>query len=333
MDFKGQFGYKAAMEKRPLTILLAAPRGFCAGVDRAIQIVEKAIEKYGAPVYVRHEIVHNKYVVESLKEKGAVFVEELDEIPQDGRPVIFSAHGVPKSVPADAKSREMFFIDATCPLVSKVHKEAEKHHEFGRQIVLIGHAGHPEVIGTMGQLPQGSVVLVETVADVNALNITDADNLAFCTQTTLSVDDTADVVAALKQRFPNIIGPGKEDICYATTNRQAAVKEIAPKCDAMMVIGAPNSSNSNRLVEVGAAYGCDKSILVQRAADIDWAWFDNINTLGLTAGASAPDILIEEVITAAKERFDVSVEEITITQENVVFNIPRILREAEEKVA
>jgi 4-hydroxy-3-methylbut-2-enyl diphosphate reductase len=321
------------MEKRPLTILLAAPRGFCAGVDRAIQIVEKAIEKYGAPVYVRHEIVHNKFVVESLKEKGAVFVEELHEIPQDGRPVIFSAHGVPKSVPADAQSREMFFIDATCPLVSKVHKEAEKHHELGRQIVLIGHQGHPEVIGTMGQLPKDAVILVETVDDVSRIAVQDENNLAFCTQTTLSVDDTADVVTALKARYPNIIGPGKEDICYATTNRQAAVKEIAPKCDAMMVIGAPNSSNSNRLVEVGAAYGCDKSILVQRASEIEWSWFDNINILGLTAGASAPDILIDEVIAAAKERFNVTVEEIAITQENVVFNIPRILRDAEEKVA
>ncbi len=320
------------MEKRPLSILLSAPRGFCAGVDRAIQIVEKAIEKYGAPVYVRHEIVHNKFVVDGLRDKGAVFVEELSEIPDDGRPVIFSAHGVPKSVPADAKSREMFFIDATCPLVSKVHKEAEKHHELGRRIILIGHQGHPEVIGTMGQLPSGAVTLVETVEDVARLSISD-ESLAFCTQTTLSVDDTADVVAALKQKFPNIVGPGREDICYATTNRQEAVKAIAPRCDALMVIGAPNSSNSNRLVEVGVAYGCDKAILVQRASEIDWKWFENINTLGLTAGASAPDILIEEVIAVAKERFDVTLEEIAITQENVVFNIPRILRDAEEKAA
>lgn len=321
------------MEKRPLTILLSAPRGFCAGVDRAIQIVEKAIEKYGAPVYVRHEIVHNKFVVDSLREKGAVFVEELTEIPDDGRPVIFSAHGVPKSVPAEAKGREMFYIDATCPLVSKVHKEAEKHHELGRQVILIGHAGHPEVVGTMGQLPKDAVILIETVEDVAALSVSDAVNLAFCTQTTLSVDDTADVVAALKAKYPAIIGPGREDICYATTNRQEAVKAIAPRCDALMVIGAPNSSNSNRLVEVGVAYGCDKAILVQRAAEIDWAWFDSIKTLGLTAGASAPDILIDEVIAAAKARFDVTLEEVAITQENVVFNIPRILRDVEEKVA
>jgi 4-hydroxy-3-methylbut-2-enyl diphosphate reductase len=316
-----------------MTILLSAPRGFCAGVDRAIQIVERAIEKYGAPVYVRHEIVHNKFVVDSLRAQGAVFVEELSEIPDDGRPVIFSAHGVPKSVPAEAKTREMFFIDATCPLVSKVHKEAEKHNELGRQVVLIGHAGHPEVIGTMGQLPKGAVVLIETVADVEKLSIASDTNLAFCTQTTLSVDDTADVVEALKAKYPSIIGPGKEDICYATTNRQEAVKAIAPRCDALMVIGAPNSSNSNRLVEVGVAYGCEKAMLVQRAAEIDWKWFDNINTLGLTAGASAPDVLINEVIEAIKERFTVSLEEVAITQENVVFNIPRILRDAEEKVA
>ena len=321
------------MEKRPLTILLSAPRGFCAGVDRAIQIVQKAIEKYGAPVYVRHEIVHNKFVVDSLREQGAVFVEELSEIPDDGRPVIFSAHGVPKSVPGEAKTREMFFIDATCPLVSKVHKEAEKHYELGRQVILIGHSGHPEVIGTMGQLPKDAVILIETVADVEKLSTTNDANLAFCTQTTLSVDDTADVVQALKAKFPAIIGPGKEDICYATTNRQEAVKAIAPRCDALMVIGAPNSSNSNRLVEVGVAYGCEKAMLVQRASDIQWNWFDSINTLGLTAGASAPDVLINEVIAAIKERFSVTLEEVAITQENVVFNIPRILRDAEEKVA
>lgn len=318
------------MTKPSLTILLSAPRGFCAGVDRAIQIVERAIDKYGAPVYVRHEIVHNRFVVDSLKAKGAVFVEELSEIPDDGQPVIFSAHGVPKAVPSEAKAREMFFIDATCPLVSKVHKEAEKHFELGRQVVLIGHAGHPEVIGTMGQLPTGAVLLVETVDDVAALSVRDESNLAFCTQTTLSVDDTADIVASLKAKFPAVIGPGREDICYATTNRQAAVKAIAPRCDALMVIGAPNSSNSNRLVEVGVAYGCRKAILVQRAAEIDWNWFESINVLGLTAGASAPDVLIDEVIAAAKARFDVIVEEIAITQENVVFNIPRVLREAED---
>ncbi len=328
MDFGRLILYINGMERRPLTLLLSAPRGFCAGVDRAIQIVEKALEKYGQPVYVRHEIVHNKFVVDSLRAKGAVFVEELSEIPDDGRPVIFSAHGVAKSVPVEAKTREMFYIDATCPLVSKVHKEAEKHHAMGRQIILIGHAGHPEVVGTMGQLPPDAVILVETVEDVAAISPADDANLAFCTQTTLSVDDTADVVAALKARFPAIVGPGREDICYATTNRQEAVKAIAPRCDALMVIGAPNSSNSNRLVEVGVAYGCDKAILVQRAADIDWAWFDSIKTLGLTAGASAPDVLIDEVIAACRARFDVTLEEVAITQENVTFNIPRILREA-----
>lgn len=317
------------MDKRPLTIYLAAPRGFCAGVDRAIQIVEKAIEKYGAPVYVRHEIVHNKFVVDSLKAKGAIFVEELDEIPSDGQPVIFSAHGVPKSVPKDAQVREMFYIDATCPLVSKVHKEAERHFSIGKQIVLIGHAGHPEVVGTMGQLPPGAVVLVETIEDVATLNVVNPDNLALCTQTTLSVDDTADIVAALQAKYPSIQTPHKEDICYATTNRQAAVKVIAQKTQALMVIGAPNSSNSNRLVEVGALHGCDKAILVQRASEIDWNWLDGVDRLGLTAGASAPEILVDEVIEAARARFDVTVEEVAITQENVVFNIPRILRDAE----
>lgn len=313
------------MEKQDLTILLAAPRGFCAGVDRAIQIVELALAKYGAPVYVRHEIVHNRYVVDGLKEKGAVFVEELDEIPDDGRPVIFSAHGVPKTVPDAAKAREMFFIDATCPLVSKVHREAERHFKNGRQIILIGHNGHPEVIGTMGQLPPGAVVLIETVEDVATLQVVDENNLAYCTQTTLSVDDTAAVVDALKSRFPTIEGPHKEDICYATTNRQAAVKAIAPKCEAFMVIGAPNSSNSNRLVEVAKTHGCDKAMLVQRASDIDWQWFEGVNVLGLSAGASAPDVLIDEVINAAKERFNVTVEEIRIVDENVTFKVPGVL--------
>lgn len=325
--------YTGFMDKRPLKIYLAAPRGFCAGVDRAIQIVEKALEKYGAPVYVRHEIVHNKFVVESLKSKGAVFVEELSEIPNDGQPVVFSAHGVPKDVPAAAQAREMFYIDATCPLVSKVHKEAEKHFAAGKQIILIGHAGHPEVIGTMGQLPPGAVVLVETAGDVGALNISSDKPLAYCTQTTLSVDDTAGVVDALKARFPDIAGPFKEDICYATTNRQEAVKAIAPMSDALMVIGAPNSSNSNRLVEVGKVYGCKKAMLVQRAGDIDWNWLSDVATLGLTAGASAPEVLVDEVIAAARDHFDVSVEEIAITQENVTFNIPRILRDAEERAA
>lgn len=323
----------AISSKRQLKILLANPRGFCAGVDRAIQIVEKSLEKYGAPVYVRHEIVHNKYVVEGLRNKGAVFVETLDEIPNDGQPVIFSAHGVPKRVPEEAKAREMFFIDATCPLVSKVHKEAERHYAKGRQVILIGHAGHPEVEGTMGQLPDGAVLLVETVEDVATLKVENPDNLAFCTQTTLSVDDTAAVVAALQERFPSIEGPHKEDICYATTNRQAAVKEIAKDCDAMIVIGAPNSSNSNRLVEVGLAYGATKSMLVQRGNDIDWDWLAGVKTLGLTAGASAPDVLVEEVIDSIAEKYTVDVETRSLVEENVVFNIPRILRDAEEKSA
>lgn len=314
----------------PLKILLCAPRGFCAGVDRAIQIVEKSLEKYGAPVYVRHEIVHNKYVVESLRAKGAVFVEELSEIPDDGRPVIFSAHGVPKSVPSEAQTREMFYIDATCPLVTKVHNEAERHHKMGLTIILIGHEGHPEVIGTMGQLPAGSVYLVETIEDVEKLVVPDPTKLAHCSQTTLSVDDTSAVVEALKKKFPMIVGPNREDICYATTNRQLAVKEIAPKSDAVFVIGSPNSSNSNRLVEVAKVYGCDNAHLVQDDSNIPWDSLNNIQTLGLTAGASAPDILIENVIAALRKKYDVTVEEIVLTKENVVFNIPRILREAEE---
>lgn len=325
LAFPGLMSYIKRMEKQALTILLAAPRGFCAGVDRAIQIVELALTKYGSPVYVRHEIVHNRYVVDGLKEKGAVFVEELDEIPDDGRPVIFSAHGVPKTVPDTAKQREMFFIDATCPLVSKVHREAERHFKNGRQIILIGHNGHPEVIGTMGQLPAGAVVLIETVEDVAILKVDDENNLAYCTQTTLSVDDTAAVVGALRTRFPTIEGPHKEDICYATTNRQAAVKAIAAKCEALLVIGAPNSSNSNRLVEVAKNHGCEKAMLVQRASDIDWQWFNGIAVLGLSAGASAPDVLIDEVINAAKERFDVRVEEIRIVDEHVTFKVPSAL--------
>jgi len=314
---------------------LAAPRGFCAGVDRAIQIVERALEKYGAPVYVRHEIVHNKFVVDSLRDKGAVFVETLSEIPpdegDDKRPVIFSAHGVAKSVPAKAEERNMFYIDATCPLVSKVHMEAERYHRFGRQIILIGHAGHPEVVGTMGQLPDGAVLLVETLADLATLDVVDEGALAYCTQTTLSVDDTAEIVDALQVRFPEIQGPRKEDICYATTNRQAAVKEIGEAADALIVIGAPNSSNSNRLVEVGALHGCDKAMLVQRASDIDWAWLDGVNTLGITAGASAPEVLVDEVIEAARARFDVSIREVAITKENVNFKIPSILKKVEDK--
>ncbi len=318
------------MEKKPsLHILLAAPRGFCAGVDRAIQIVEKALEKYGAPVYVRHEIVHNKTVVDGLRAKGAVFVEELSEIPDDGQPVIFSAHGVPKSVPQKAQERQMFYIDATCPLVTKVHNEAERHYKMGHHIILIGHRGHPEVIGTMGQLPQGAVTLVETVDDINKLSFEENKALAFCTQTTLSVDDTADVIAALQQKFPRIIGPQKEDICYATTNRQAAVKAMAEKCDALFVIGAPNSSNSNRLVEVARNYGCPYGYLLQSADDIPWPILRADMVLGLTAGASAPEILVSGVIDALHTRYNVSVEEIMITEENVIFNIPRILRDAE----
>ncbi|MBF9019128.1 4-hydroxy-3-methylbut-2-enyl diphosphate reductase [Rhodobacterales bacterium HKCCA1058] len=314
------------MQKPPLTLYLAAPRGFCAGVDRAIKIVEMALEKWGAPVFVRHEIVHNKFVVDALREKGAVFVEELDECPND-RPVIFSAHGVPKSVPATAARRQMIYVDATCPLVSKVHIEAARHHEAGLQIVMIGHAGHPETIGTMGQLPEGEVVLVETVADVATLTVRDPLKLAFVTQTTLSIDDTADVVAALKTRFPAIIGPHKEDICYATTNRQEAVKAMAVKADAMLVVGAPNSSNSKRLVEVGAKMGCNYAQLVQRATDIDWRALEGVTSLGLTAGASAPELLVNEVIDAVRARYDVTVEQVETAVENVEFKVPRILRE------
>jgi len=310
----------------PLTLWLAAPRGFCAGVDRAIKIVEMALAKYGAPVYVRHEIVHNKYVVDDLRAKGAIFVEELDECPDD-RPVIFSAHGVPKSVPAEAAARQMLYVDATCPLVSKVHIEAERHHENGLQIVMIGHVGHPETVGTMGQLPPGEVLLVETPGDVATLEVRDPARLAFVTQTTLSVDDTAEIVAALQARFPAIIGPHKEDICYATTNRQEAVKAMAEKAEAMLVVGAPNSSNSRRLVEVGARAGCSYAQLVQRAADIDWRALDGITSVGVTAGASAPEVLVEEVIDAFRARYDVTVEMVETAQENVEFKVPRVLRE------
>lgn len=313
------------MNKRKLKILLAAPRGFCAGVDRAIQIVELALKKYGAPVYVRHEIVHNKFVVDSLRAKGAVFVEELAEVPSDGQPVIFSAHGVAKSVPQDAESRKMFYIDATCPLVSKVHSEAERHYNSGDHIILIGHAGHPEVVGTMGQLPDGAVTLVENIGDVAKVDVRDPEALAYCTQTTLSVDDTACIVEELRNRFPDIKCPKKEDICYATTNRQEAMKAIAPLSDAVMVLGAPNSSNSNRLVEVAALNGCEKAVLVQRVSDVEWAWLDGVEALGLSAGASAPEILVNEVIEKAKEYYNVELEEVIITQENVSFKVPKIL--------
>ncbi len=314
------------MTKPSLTLYLAAPRGFCAGVDRAIKIVEMALEKWGAPVYVRHEIVHNKFVVDGLREKGAVFVEELDECPDD-RPVIFSAHGVPKAVPAEAARREMVFVDATCPLVSKVHIEAERHFSNGLQMVMIGHAGHPETLGTMGQLPDGEVLLVETVEDVGGLEPRDPKKLAYITQTTLSVDDTADIVAALHQRFPGIVGPHKEDICYATTNRQQAVKEVAPHIDALLVIGAPNSSNSKRLVEVGRAAGCPYTQLVQRASEIDWRALEGVTSVGLTAGASAPEVLVAEVVEAFRERFDVSLDVVETAVERVEFKVPRILRE------
>ena len=314
------------MTKPPLTIHLAAPRGFCAGVDRAIKIVEMALEKWGAPVFVRHEIVHNKYVVDDLRAKGAVFVEELEDCPLD-RPVIFSAHGVPKSVPAAAQARQMLFVDATCPLVSKVHIEAARHHENGLQMIMIGHEGHPETIGTMGQLPEGEVLLVETVEDVARVDVRDPARLAVVTQTTPSVDDTADIVAALKARFPAIVGPHKEDICYATTNRQEAVKAMAPLCDAMLVVGAPNSSNSKRLVEVGARAGCGYAQLVQRATDIDWRALEGIASLGITAGASAPEVLVNEVIDAFRDRFDVTIKPVITAEEKVEFKVPRVLRE------
>ena len=309
-----------------LDVLLCAPRGFCAGVDRAVQIVELALARYGAPVYVRHEIVHNRFVVDALKAKGAVFVEELDEIPDVGQPVIFSAHGVPKAVPAAARSRRLLYLDATCPLVSKVHREAEIQHRKGREVVLIGHAGHPEVIGTMGQLPAGSVALVETVADAETFTPRDAAALAWITQTTLSVDDTRDIVAVLERRFPAISPPHKDDICYATTNRQEAVKAVAGRVDAMVVVGAPNSSNSQRLREVAERAGCRRSILVQRADELDWQAIGPITRLGLTAGASAPEVLVEEIIDAFAERYDVHVESVSTADESVFFPLPRELR-------
>jgi 4-hydroxy-3-methylbut-2-enyl diphosphate reductase len=318
-----------ASPRPPLTILLAAPRGFCAGVDRAIKIVELALKRFGPPVYVRHEIVHNRHVVESLRAKGAIFVEELDEIPETGAPVIFSAHGVPQSVPAAAHARNLSFVDATCPLVSKVHVEARARHADGLEIVLIGHAGHPEVIGTLGQLPAGAATLVETVDDARRFAPRNPERLAYTTQTTLSVDDTAAIVGVLKARFPAIVGPRKEDICYATTNRQAAVKTIAPRCDALIVVGAPNSSNSLRLVEVAERAGCPRALLVQRAADIQWDRFRSTATLGITAGASAPELLVEEIIEAFRARFDVTVEDVVVTEERIAFNVPRELREAE----
>ena len=310
----------------PIKLLLAAPRGFCAGVDRAIQIVEKALEKYGAPVYVRHEIVHNRFVVQSLESKGAIFVDELEQVPEDV-PVIFSAHGVAKSVPASARQRGMFYIDATCPLVSKVHREAERLERENRTILLIGHKGHPEVIGTMGQLPAGLITLIETTEDAEKVQPQTRENgLAYLTQTTLSVDETADIVAVLKRRFPKIAPPKKEDICYATTNRQSAVKALAAQCDQILVIGAPNSSNSLRLVEVAKKAGCSKATLVQRATDIDWQDVSSNSIVGVTAGASAPEQLVKEVTDAFHARYQVSIEEIVTDREHIAFKLPTILR-------
>ena len=314
---------ETAPSKSPLRLLIAAPRGFCAGVDRAIEIVERAIERYGAPVYVRHEIVHNRYVVDGLKAKGAIFVEELDQVP-DGAPVVFSAHGVPKVVPQDATARGLDWLDATCPLVSKVHRQAERQVEAGRHILFVGHKGHPEVIGTMGQVPEGAISLVETVEDVARLTFPDGAPLAFLTQTTLSVDDTAEIVTALRARFPQIVGPKAEDICYATSNRQEAVKAIAAECDLLLVIGAPNSSNSLRLVEVAERMGT-RSRLIQRANEIDPAWLEGVNTLGLTAGASAPEVLVREVVAKVGELRTISEETVTTAEEKMVFKLPRQL--------
>jgi len=312
------------MTKPPLTVLLAKPRGFCAGVDRAVQIVERMIDKYGAPVYVRHEIVHNRFVVRRLEEIGAVFVDELDEVPDDV-PVIFSAHGVPKSVPAAAEERGLMYVDATCPLVGKVHREAERYHRQGLHILLIGHAGHPEVVGTMGQLPAGVISLIETTTDATRFSTAEQDRLAYLTQTTLSVDDTAAIIDILQKRFPSIQAPSKDDICYATTNRQKAVREIASSCDHVLIIGAPNSSNSLRLVEVARANGCADSSLVQRASDIDWPQLESVRRLGLSAGASAPETLIDEVLEVLRTRFEIDVEEVTAVHEDVHFRLPKLL--------
>lgn len=318
----------AHVQRPRLTLYLAAPRGFCAGVDRAIQIVELALARFGAPVYVRHEIVHNRYVVDSLKAKGAVFVKELDEIPDTTRPVIFSAHGVAKAIPAAAKARNLFVLDATCPLVFKVHLETARHFEQGLQILLIGHAGHPEVAGTMGQLPDGAVHLIQTVEDAHVFVPKDPAKLAYVTQTTLSVDDTAGIVALLKSRFPQIVGPQKEDICYATTNRQAAVKAMAQRVGYLLVVGSPQSSNSLRLVEVAQRAGCAKAQLIERAGEIPWADLEGLQTVGITAGASAPEELVEEVIEEFRKRFDLTVETVTTATENIAFNVPRELRAA-----
>ncbi|WP_439273402.1 4-hydroxy-3-methylbut-2-enyl diphosphate reductase [Pseudochrobactrum sp. HB0163] len=318
-------------DKPKLTIRLCGPRGFCAGVDRAIQIVVLALKKYGAPVYVRHEIVHNRYVVEGLQARGAIFVEELDEIPPQHRnqPVVFSAHGVPKSVPADADAKNLFYLDATCPLVSKVHKQAMRHQRLGRHVILIGHSGHPEVIGTMGQLPEGTVSLIETVEDAEKYQPEDPDNLGFVTQTTLSVDDTAGIIAKLKERFPQLTAPAAESICYATTNRQEAVKEAAPGCDLFLIVGAPNSSNSKRLVEVAERSGAQRSLLVQRAAEIDWDTLGALSVLGISAGASAPEIIVDEIIDAFSERFNVTIDLAITTVETENFLVNREIRDVE----
>ncbi len=318
----------AATDLPPLKVLLCSPRGFCAGVVRAIETVEQALKRFGAPVYVRHEIVHNRYVVESLKQKGAIFVEELSEIPDTDAPVIFSAHGVPKSIPAEAQRRNLFALDATCPLVTKVHREAQIHHKRGRQIVLIGHAGHPEVVGTIGQLPEGTITLVQSVAEAESFVPRDPRNLAYATQTTLSVEDTAEIVAALKARFPDIHGPHKEDICYATTNRQEVVKKVAPMVDAMLVVGSPNSSNTQRLREVAERAGCPHAVLVQRAEEINWAAFESVpvRSLAVTAGASAPEVLVQGIVAALRERYNVTLETITTADEDMFFPLPRPLR-------
>lgn len=313
------------MTHKKLTVLLASPRGFCAGVDRAISIVERSLEKFGAPVYVRHEIVHNKYVVDSLKQKGAIFVKELDEVPE-GAKVVFSAHGVPKSVPEHAVSAKLDYLDATCPLVSKVHREVEHHHADGRTVLLVGHRGHPEVVGTMGQVPEGSVILIETEEDAETIHVKDPENLAYATQTTLSVDEVKGILAILRRRFPSIAIPRKEDICYATTNRQEAVKVLATQVDAFIVIGAPNSSNSNRLVEAALSAGCPKAKLFQRAADIDLSWLEGVSRLGVSVGASAPEVLVDEVIDSLKLSFNVTVDEVKVKEENVVFHVPARLR-------
>ena len=308
----------------PLSVLLAGPRGFCAGVDRAIEIVERALKKFGAPVYVRHEIVHNRYVVDGLRKKGAVFVEELSEVPDDA-PVVFSAHGVPKSVPEEARQRNMIHVDATCPLVTKVHVDAQRHKKQGKTVLLIGHAGHPEVIGTLGQLPDGEIILVENKEQAETVEIETPESLSFVTQTTLSVDDTAEIVETLRKRFPQIEAPRNEDICYATTNRQAAVKALSPRCDAFVVLGAPNSSNSNRLAEVAKAHGCEKSLLIERAGDLDPEWLNDVETLGVTAGASAPEVLVQELIDSLSPRFALTVEEVNVTEENMRFSLPGAL--------